>query len=414
MVLPLPAEPNAASAPHPARAAEVSPLPTRPLRVLIATDTYPPDVNGTSYFTHRLATGLAARGNEVHVACASESGRADTRLVDGTAEHRLRSAPLPVHPTMRVSLPQRLDRLITELAPDVVHAQGHFVVGRAAISAARRAGVPIVATNHFMPDNLFQFAHIPGGLRDRVGRIAWRDFNRVFSRVDHVTTPTRIAAELLAGQGFTGSVEPVSCGIDLDRFHPFAEPKSWARRLFGLPERPTILFVGRLDEEKRLDDLIRALPFVLNVTDAQIALVGRGVRRDHLEHLAARIGVGERVHFLGFVPDQSMPRVFAAADVFAMPSIAELQSIATLEAMATALPVVAADAMALPHLAVPGENGFLFQPGDVRELGGHLTRILTDDPLRAALGRTSRKIALTHDHQSSLARFEEIYASVAR
>ncbi|MFF4410895.1 glycosyltransferase [Streptosporangium sp. NPDC001559] len=391
-----------------------SPLPQRPRRVLIATDTYPPDVNGTSYFTHRLACGLAGRDNEVHVICCSDEGPARTESLDGVTVHRLRSAPLVVHPTMRVSLPSRLDRLVRHIAPDVLHVQGHFVVGRAAISAARRGGVPVVATNHFMPDNLFQFAHVPGPLREQVARLAWRDFNRIFSRVDRVTTPTRIAAGLLTGRGFTRSVEAVSCGIDLARFHPHAEPRAWARKAFDLPDRDTVLFVGRLDEEKRLEDLVRALPYVLNETDAQIALVGTGGQRATLERLAHRIGVGDRVIFLGFVPDETIPQVYAAADVFAMPSIAELQSIATLEAMATGLPVVAADAMALPHLVRPGENGHLFAPGDVRGLAKHLGDLLRSPQARASMGAVSRSIALTHDHQASLARFEAIYQEVAR
>ncbi|MEV8637699.1 glycosyltransferase [Streptosporangium sp. NPDC051023] len=393
---------------------EPSPLPNRPRRVLIATDTYPPDVNGTSYFTHRLACGLAERNNEVYVVCTSDEGPARIEHVDGVTIHRLRSAPLLVHPTMRFSVPTRLDRLMDELTPDVVHVQGHFVVGRAAISAARRAGVPVIATNHFMPDNLFQFAHIPGPLRERAANLAWRDFNRIFSRVDRVTTPTKIAAGLLTGRRFTRSVEAVSCGIDLERFHPHAEPKAWARKAFDLPDRDTVLFVGRLDEEKRLDELIRALPYVLNETDAQIALVGTGGQRAVLEKLAHRIGVGERVFFLGFVPDETIPQVYAAADVFAMPSIAELQSIATLEAMATALPVVAADAMALPHLVRPGENGRLFTPGDVRGLARHLSDLLGSPQTRAGMGTASRAIAMTHDHQASLARFEAIYQEVAR
>lgn len=391
-----------------------TPLPSRPRRVLIATDTYPPDVNGTSYFTHRLACGLVGRDNEVHVICGSDEGPARTESLDGVTVHRLRSAPLLVHPTMRVSLPTRLDRLVEDLAPDVLHVQGHFVVGRAAIAAARRGGVPVIATNHFMPDNLFQFAHVPGPLRDRVGRLAWRDLNRIFSRVDRVTTPTRIAAGLLTERGFTRSVEAVSCGIDLARFHPHAEPRAWARKAFDLPDRDTVLFVGRLDEEKRLEDLVRALPYVLNETDAQIALVGTGGQRAALERLANRIGVGDRVIFLGFVPDETIPQVYAAADVFAMPSIAELQSIATLEAMATGLPVVAADAMALPHLVRPGENGHLFVPGDVRELSRHLTGLLRSPQTRTSMGAVSRAIALTHDHQASLARFEAIYQEVAR
>ncbi|SDL65290.1 Glycosyltransferase involved in cell wall bisynthesis [Nonomuraea maritima] len=400
--------------PHDVPPPAVSPsrAPVRPRRILISSDTYPPDVNGAAYFTHRLATGLAARGNEVHVICQSDTGPAAADVVDGVVVHRLRSAPLLVHPTMRVSVPARLDRLVASIAPDVLHTQGHFVVGRAAIAAARRAGVPIVATNHFMPDNLFQFGHIPERLRRQAGRLAWRDFSRVYGRADHITTPTPLAARLLADQGFTRAVEPVSCGIDLSRFHPHSEPKAWARKLFDLPDRPTALFVGRLDEEKRITELVRALPMVLNVTDAQVALVGTGNQRAELERLARRIGVGDRVFFLGFVPDESMPQAFAAADVFAMPGIAELQSIATLEAMASGLPVVAADAMALPHL-VDG-NGYLFQPGDVVGLSRHLTAVLTDDDLRARLGRASRELALTHDDQSSLARFEQIYDEVNR
>ncbi|MGW2195743.1 glycosyltransferase, partial [Streptosporangium sp. NPDC001682] len=192
------------------------------------------------------------------------------------------------------------------------------------------------------------------------------------------------------------------------------EPKAWARGAFGLPDRDTILFVGRLDEEKRLDELIRALPHVLNNADAQIALVGTGGQRTALARLADRIGVGDRVTFLGFVPDEALPQAYAAADVFAMPGVAELQSIATLEAMATGLPVVAADAMALPHLVRPGENGALFSPGDVQELARHLSALLASPGLRASMGTASRAIALTHDHQASLARFEAIYREVAR
>jgi glycosyltransferase involved in cell wall biosynthesis len=394
------------------RVPDLGPAPERPRRVLISTDTYPPDVNGAAYFTHRLATGLAARGNEVHVICQSETGRAGADVEDGVVVHRLRSAPILVHPTMRVTVPTRLDRLVADIKPDVLHTQGHFVVGRAAIAAARRAGVPIVATNHFMPDNLFQFAHIPARLREQAGRLAWRDFSRIFKRADHITTPTPLAAKLLADQGFRREVEPVSCGIDLTRFHPRPEPKSWARRSFDLPDRPTVLFVGRLDEEKHLDELVRALPLVLNDTDAQLAFVGKGNQREVLERLAKRIGVQDRVFFLGFVPDESMPQAFAAADVFGMPGIDELQSIATLEAMASGLPVVAADAMALPHLV--DSNGYLYEPGDVVALARHLTTILVDDELRAKLGRASRELALTHDDQASLARFERIYDEVGR
>ncbi|GAA1305535.1 hypothetical protein Psi02_22200 [Planotetraspora silvatica] len=390
----------------------VAPAPARRRRVLIATDTYPPDVNGASYFTHRLAGGLAARGADVHVVCASDEGRPRTEIVGGVMVHRLWSARLPLHPTMRISLPAGLKRtmahLIGRARPDVVHVQGHFMIGRAALAAAGGAGLPVVATNHFMPDNLFQFARVPAGLRARAGDMAWQDLTRIFARAHRVTTPTRIAARLLVDKGFPHEVEAVSCGIDLQRFQ--RQPQEWARRRFGLADRPTVLFVGRLDEEKRLEDLIRALPYVLNHVDAQAVLVGTGGKRQDLERLATRIGVGERVRFLGFIPDADLPQVYSAADVFAMPGVAELQSIATLEAMAAGLPIVAADAMALPHL-VSG-NGFLYRPGDAKEMARHLTGILTSGEAHATMAKASLAIAATHDHQRSLARFEEIYTEL--
>ena len=79
-----------------------------------------------------------------------------------------------------------------------------------------------------------------------------------------------------------------------------------------------------------------------------------------------------------------------------MPGIAELQSIATLEAMAAGTPVVAADAMALPHLVRPGRNGWLYRPGDVAELSTRLAALLRDPGLRRRMGAASRELVAEH------------------
>ncbi|HVW43376.1 MAG TPA: glycosyltransferase [Amycolatopsis sp.] len=379
------------------------------MRVLISTDTYPPDLSGSSFFAHRLAAGLATRGHDVHVVCASDSGPRKDVLEDGVWLHRLASKPLLIHPTVRfvppIGVPRALRRLVADIEPDVLHTQDHFTIGRAAMAAARQRGIPVVATNHFMPDNLLPY--VPRWLHAVLVRIAWYDFCRIYTRADHITTPTRTAADLVARWGFGRDVEPVSCGVDFDRFHPFGQPKVMARKEFHLPDEPTIAFVGRLDAEKHLDEVIRALPRLR----AQFALAGRGVRRGELEALAERTGVRDRVHFLGYVPDEHLPLVYAAADVFVMPGTAELQSIATLEAMASGLPVVAADAVALPHLVSPGENGFLYPPGDVDHLAGALDRILGSDEERRRMGAASQAMATRHDASHTLARFEEIYDS---
>lgn len=383
------------------------------MRVLIATDTYPPDLSGSSFFADRLAKGLAERGHDVHVVCASETGPRQDVHDGGVRLHRLRSLPLLVHPNVRFvpppGVPRTVRRIVASVRPDVIHTQDHFTIGRAVVKAGQRYGVPVVATNHFMPDNLLPY--LPRKLHSPVADLAWRDFRRIYRHTDYVTAPTPTAAALLAEHGFVRHVEPVSCGVDTERFRPPSDSTTAIRKELGLPDLPTIAFVGRLDAEKRLDDLIRAFAR-LGELDAQLVLAGEGTRRPVLERLAEQVGASSRVHLLGFVPDEQLPLVYQAADVFAIPGIAELQSIATLEALACGLPVVAANAVALPHLVSPGDNGFLVEPGDVAGLAEKLGRILSCEDSRRRMGEVSRSIAVSHGHERTLSRFEEIYRSV--
>ncbi|AFR10315.1 glycosyltransferase [Nocardiopsis alba] len=387
----------------------------RGTKVLIGTDTYPPDVNGAAYFTARLARGLVERGAEVHLLCPSPSGVPHVVVRDGVIEHRLRSMPSLAHESVRLALPPgvrgHLDRLLERLRPDAVHIQNHFLIGRMLARAAHDHDVPVIATNHFMPENLFDHLRVPRPLRPYTARLAWWDLGRVLSRVEHVTTPTPAAARLLLDQGFARPVEPVSCGIDLDRFHPLPARSALSerRRLrgrFGLADRTTMLFVGRLDEEKNADELIRSLA---HTPDVQLALAGQGSHRGRLEELARAERVADRVVFLGFVAHEDLPDVYRCADVFTIASTAELQSIATLEAMASGLPIVAVDAMALPHLVEEGRNGYLYPPGSPIELAARVNAVVSDEAVRARLGEHSRSMAERHRLEDSLERFEAIY-----
>ncbi|MBB5082320.1 glycosyltransferase [Nonomuraea endophytica] len=399
----------------------------RALRLLIGTDTYPPDVNGTAGSAYRLAHALAARGYEVHIVCQSEHGPPRVEKMGGVTAHRLRSVRTRARKTKRVTVPLLLmgtvTRLLRRIAPDVVHVHSHFLVGRTLINAARQLCMPVVATTHVTPPiHPPHRTPSPAGLGfvagnavdDLVGALAWRDLARVLGRADHVAVPTRSAAELLADKGLTRPVEAVPCGVDLSRFRPREEPKTWARTKLGLPDRETALFVGPLDAEKRLDDLLRALQYVCQQADAQAVLVGVGPARPQLARLAKTLGVGRRTYFLGHVAEDDLHLAYASADVFAMPNVSGLESVATLEAMASGLPVVAAEANALTHLVQQGRTGYLYRTGEVPAFARLLTRVLTDSELAATMGGIGRAVAVTHDHLRSLARLEEIYTGLTQ
>ncbi|GIG39337.1 glycosyltransferase [Cellulomonas phragmiteti] len=375
------------------------------LRLLIGAETYPPDVNGAARFAGRLATGLAARGHEVHVVAPSPTGPPGVVEVDGVTVHRVSSTRYGPLEAMRVCTPwdaaRETARIVREIDPDVVHTQGHLAVGRGVVHAARRSGRRIVATNHLMPENVVGYLPLPAVVRDAVGRWMWRDLGRVYGHAQVVTAPTPRAVELLTERAGIAAAVAVSNGIDTDRFRP---------RPHGLALEPTILFVGRLDPEKRVDELLRAVAALPSTVRCRVEVVGEGPRRTAWAALAADLGIADRVRFRGLVTDDELLECYARADLFCMPGVAELQSLVTLEAMAAGLPVVAADAMALPHLVRPGVNGRLYRPGDVTELSGHLADLLADPGLRHRHGRASRGIVAEHTVDATLGAYEAVYA----
>lgn len=391
--------------------------PERRLRVLLATDTYSPDVNGASYFTKRLAVGLAQRGHAITVVCPAHPRHREEQSVANLTVVRTPSFRTGLHPTFRVAFPLAARRSIALAAkqsrPQVIHLQSHFAVGRAAARLARDDHIPVVATNHFMPENLIHYVHLPPRGAHWLTRVAWSDCNRQLRRVDALTAPTQTAVSIMARNGAQGSITAISCGVDIERFGPLGKPWDMVRKRPGLSRGRTVLYVGRLDPEKHVNELIDAIAEVRQqVVDAQLVIVGVGIERARLEQRAESRGVRDAVTFMGVVSDNDLPFVYRACDVFCMPSPAELQSIACLEALATGMPLVVADAGALPELVRPNVNGYLYSPGNVKALAQSLTWVLASPATRLAMGAASRGLAEEHEESRTLTAFERLYAGV--
>jgi glycosyltransferase involved in cell wall biosynthesis len=385
----------------------------RPLRIAIGAVLYPPEVNGAANFGHRLAVGLARRGHDVHVICHSINSESSTVVEDGVTVHRVASFATPFHPTFRACEPwhasSAADRLIDEIEPDVVHVQSHFFIGRALINAARRRGIGLVATNHFMPENIFGHLRVPGILQSAAAWVLWNRLIKHYGKAQMVTAPTPRAVQLLHDNGLTNRALPISCGIDVDRYRSRAAAY---RHRNPDPEVRTVLFVGRLDEEKHIDDLLRAMSLLKTTTPTRLEIVGDGGRRAHFEQLAQELGIADRVHFAGFVSDDELLDAYARADLFCMPSIAELQSLATMEAMSARTPVVLANAMALPHLVEPGQNGWLYPPRDVHALAQAIDDVIGDRETIDRMGAASERLVSRHDIEVVLGKFESLYHHV--
>mgnify|MGYP005837054093 CR=1 FL=1 len=386
------------------------------MRVLIAAQTYRPATNGAAVFTLNLAEGLARAGHEVIVLVPSNRMRAYRTVSNGVRIEAVRAVPLvPLYSDVYVTLMigRQVARLVRALAPDVVHIQDHYPLSRAVLKAALRLGLPVVATNHFLPENVAH--HVPVFRRARgiLDPVLWRMVLDVFNRADVVTSPTETAVHILREQGLQPPAQAISCGVDLERFWRASTVDRAAVRLrYGLdPRRTLFLYLGRLDPEKRLDVLLLGLQR-LGRSDLQLAVAGRGRRARSLRRLASRLGLDGQVVFTGYVPGEDLPALLTSADVFAMPSEAELQSIATLEAMATGKPVLAANARALPELVWEGINGRLFRSGDPDDAARCIARLLDERDRWADMGAASRILACGHSIESTVRRYEELYRSL--
>ena len=320
--------------------------------------------------------------------------------------HRIKSIRLLQHKTLRFvwpfTLKKKTDEIIRLVQPDAVHIQSHLIMGRYLIRSAKKQNIRLLATNHIMPENLIKYSVIiPKWFEKTAMKLAWRDAGRVLKQVDAITTPTRRAAELLEAAAGVTDVLAISCGIEASKF---ANSTPTSNKV------PRILFLGRLDYEKHIHNLLSAVAKLPAELNTQVEIVGDGGERKALELQAQQLGIAKQVKFLGHITEEELPKAYERATLFAMPSIAELQSIATMEAMASGRPVVAADAMALPHLVHDGDNGYLFPPDDVDAFADRLLKILTADKKELArLSENSLYLIQSHDIERTLKIFEGLY-----
>jgi glycogen(starch) synthase len=209
----------------------------------------------------------------------------------------------------------------------------------------------------------------------------------------------------------------LSDGVDEDRVHvippgvnpslfdgPFEDP-------FAGVGRPRVLFVGRLAPQKGVRNLVAAAG-LLEDPSAQVLLVGDGPERPALEREAQRTGVGDRLHFLGFVAHDRLPAVLAHADLLVLPSLYEELGTVLLEAMQAGLPIVASKTGGIPDVIEDGVNGLLVPPGEPELLARAIDRLLADRGLAYRLSEGARERGKDYDWEVLAERVLAVYRGV--
>jgi len=357
------------------------------VRIALFTNNYLPFCGGVTISVETLRRGLESSGHEPWVFGPWLAGAEDV----SAKVVRYPSIPVATYPEFALAVPysRRIDRLVTALDFDVIHAHHPFLLGPAARRLARRNRRPLVFTYHTRYEKYAHYVPLPRAL---VQSAALRISAGFAAQADAVLAPSAVIRGELHARGVRTPIAVVPTGVDLARFRP--GDRAAARRSLGVADgEPLVLYVGRLDREKSVDRVLAAFERVAStVPAARLALIGQGTETQRLSRMAAALPVADRIRFLGLRPHDTLAECYQAADVFLFASETETQGLVLAEAAACGLPAVAVDAPGCDEVVRDGETGILTK-GDPAALAEAVIGLLLDPERRRAMGRRARELA---------------------
>lgn len=355
---------------------------------------FPPEIGGLESHVHYLCRGLSRRGHDVSIITSlSRPGLPEREVLDGISVYR---TPLASRTPLgwlghAVRSTPRTREVVR--GADLVHAQAFPSI--LPLSFARsRGGTPLVTTLH--TSHFLRLSNNPLVAPALGALIARSDYNFAAS-----TEIARVGESL----GWGISVEPLVNGVDTEVFRPV--PASLPRS-----ERPWRLIVPRrLFPKNGVEYFVRALPEIARRIDVEAMVIGDGPEHDRLEALSSKLGVSDRLEFLGARPHGEMPALLSSGDLAVFPSLMEATSVAALECMACGLPVAASEVGGLPEI-VDSEVGGLFPPEDPRALADTVVALLEEGELARKGAEGRRRVMAEWSNERLVDRHLEVYRTL--
>ncbi len=368
-----------------------------PMRVLLVTDTFPPDINGVARTLNTLGEGLLCRGHAVAVVTTVEAAE-----TGGLPRQVMHSMPLPGYSGLRLGFAsaRQMLEVFAEFRPDVLYVATETLMGVAAIRAAGKRGIPVVSGFHTNFQTYLEDYHLPG-----MEALAQGVLRSIHNHTARTLTPSADTAGMLERWGIQ-NVGVMGRGVDTGLFDP-AHRSVALRQSWGVDEAtPVAIYVGRIAAEKNLELAVRAFEVFSSVQPgARMVFVGDGPRLETLKEQCPQF------HYAGARTGADLAAHYASADVFLFPSITETFGNVVLEAMASGLGVVAFDYAAPRLLIRPGQNGWLAPLGDEEaylEQARLSAAAWNDNILRSA----ARQAAFDLGWERVIAQFENELAAV--
>jgi glycogen(starch) synthase len=382
---------------------------------------YPPVVyGGLGRHVHALAESLTAAGHDVTVVTQYAAGTSLDEVVNGVRVVRVPDDP-PLVPredllawvmAFNHALARTALRIAAHEPFDVVHAHD-WLVAHAANTVKEVGEVPLVATMHATEAGRHQ-GWLPTPLSKAIHTVEWWltfAARRVITCSSHMRWEVTRLFDLPPD-----SVDVVPNGIDLDSWRVDEGAALAARTAYAAGDGPLLAYTGRLEYEKGVHTLLRAMPRLRRRHPGlRLVVAGTGTHEAELHALAKQLRLGRSVRFVGFLDADELAALAAAADAAIVPSIYEPFGIVALEASAAGTPLVVADTGGLREIVEHGITGLRFPPGDVAALADAVSAVLSDEVLARRLVRDARRVLVEDFSWSRVAeRVADVYTRAVR
>ncbi len=333
------------------------------LNIALFTDTYDPDINGVAISVETLRRSLEGLGHNVYVIAPTEDTKLKGIIHDGGVL-RIPGVRLNYLYGYRLSQPysRKAKKILSELNLDVVHIHTEYTMRVFASYIAKKLHIPIIYTYHTMYEDYTHY--ITRGHFEKTARKIVRWLSRLMGNTCALlVAPTNKTKRALMEYGVNKPIKVIPTGIDFSNFSSrfSKEQIEKTRDRYGLSDKFTVVFLGRIAKEKNIEFLLKAMKKISLMDDDVVLLIaGFGPYEENLKEIAEEYGVLDKVIFAGRQNHEDVPLIYQCADVFASASESETQGITYIEALASGLPVLAKHDECIEDIVIDGQTGFIF------------------------------------------------------
>jgi Glycosyltransferase len=330
------------------------------MRIGLFTHVYPPMINGIAISVKTLEEQLIKMGHEVFVITNNFYGFHN----DFSNKNQLQTISIPIfYQNLRVPIiiNPELFRTLKDLNLDVLHNHSDFGIGIISKIYSQMSSLPHIQTYHC---NYFEYA------KENFGNVVANMCKNpiklhakyIVNYTDRIISPSQENFRLLREDyNIKREIDLIPNGIELEKFKKINEQDlNSLRNKLGIKSNDFVLLsLSRLSKEKRIDEIIKLMPFLKECENLKLVIIGSGPEEEKLKTLASSIQLNNII-FTGEVQNELVPLYYNLASIFITNSIAETQGLTVIESLASGIPVVCINNPLYSNVIEKDKNGFLF------------------------------------------------------